>query len=191
MAGPIAATRGSGPARAAASSRAPFALVTTTQSYAGDVDRLVAERLDRDQRAVDDLVPELLEPRHEILRLPSGRVTTILHRRERRAAPPRAPPGRRPLRRSIQVPSSAAISAVSVAPSWWAATGARQPPPISATHRRSASTRSPRLGVVDRGATSSSSPARTCSASAPWPGLGQHHVRIEPLPDLAPEPQPV
>ena len=36
---------------------------------AGDVDRLVAERLDLDQRADDDLVPERLEPPRELVRL--------------------------------------------------------------------------------------------------------------------------
>ena len=39
--------------------------------------------------------------------------------------------GSSPLRRSIQRPSSSATSAVSRSPSWYAATGARQPPPIA------------------------------------------------------------
>ena len=72
VAGPIAATRAALPCIRRASSRAPFGLVTTTQSYTADVDRLVAERLDLDQRAEDDVVPERLEPRDELLGLPPG-----------------------------------------------------------------------------------------------------------------------
>ena len=149
---------------------------------AGDVDRLVAERLDRDQRAVDDLVAEPLEPRTRSCSWPSGRVTTILIARAGSSSAASAA-GSSPERRSIQVPSSAAIRAVSVAPSWWAATGARQPPPISATHRRSASTRCVRLAVVD--ARDELLLARPhLQGERALPRLGQHQRGVEPEPDL-------
>ena len=52
---------------------------------AGDVDRIVAERLDLDQRAAHDLVPERLDAAASSSSWPGGRVTTILTRRRRGA----------------------------------------------------------------------------------------------------------
>ena len=87
-------------------------------------------------------------------------------------------------------PSSAATSAVSVEPSWYAATGARQPPPIANTHARSASTRRARLRVVDRRDELLLADTHLQRQRA-LARLGQQLLRLEALPDLVPEPEPV
>src|SRR4051794_2942767 len=79
--------------------------------------------------------------------------------------------GSSPARRSTHRPSGSATRAVRILPSWWAAIGARQPPPIVATTARSAPTRRA-VSSSPAAETSSSSPARTWSASAPWPASG-------------------
>src|SRR5439155_10915376 len=130
-----------------------------------DVDWLL-ERLDLDQRALDDFVPELLEPRGERARLLTRARDDDSHDGASARSSSASATGSSPVRRSIQAPSGSATSAVSVRPSWWAAIGARQPPPIAATQARSAPTRRCVSGS-SASATSSSSPARTWSASAP------------------------
>src|SRR6185503_8514826 len=105
-----------------------------------EVDRLVAERLGRDQGANGDLVPELVEPGDERIGPPVRARDDDPHERKGASSAATAS-GSSPCRRSSQRPSSSATSAVSTAPSWYAATGARQPPPIRATQARSASTR--------------------------------------------------
>src|SRR5207253_8776113 len=104
------------------------------------VDRVVAEGLDPDERTANDFVAERLELRNERVGLSLRARDHDLHRASAASASPSAT-GSSPLSRSSQEPSSAAIKAVSVTPSWYAATGARQPPPTAATAARSASTR--------------------------------------------------
>ena len=103
---------------------------------------------------------------------PGARVTTTLIFRQR--APGARGQARRDRRRDgarSSAPSSSAMSASSTSPSWYAATGARQPPPTAATHARSAATLR-RVSASSAAATSSSSPSRTWSASEPWPASG-------------------
>src|SRR5687768_1958414 len=132
---------------------------------AADLDRPVPQRLHRDERADLHLVPERFEALDELTFLPARprdhdpHGTTASNERATSSASV-------PLRRSTHPPFPSARSAVYVVPSWSAATGARHPPPMSATQRRSASTRR-RVSPSSARATSSSSPARTCSASAP------------------------
>ena len=182
---------------------------------------VVAERLDLDQRALDDLAPERLEPRDErpgLRARPRRRPHARRHgatRPARRAPfggrdvpyrnarasphvsvhgfvptrPPRARARARPRHRVVAVgarPSAvlAAISAVSIVPSWCAATGARHPPPIAATHARSASTRRRVSGSSARGDALLLARAHLQRERA-LAGLGQQLLRVEAMPDLA------
>src|SRR5207302_10983632 len=104
------------------------------------VDRLVADRVDPDQRTPHNIVTERFEAGDELVGLTVGTGDDDLHRSRAASSRPSAT-GSSPVRRSSHEPSSAAISPVSVTPSWYAATGARQPPPTAATAARSASTR--------------------------------------------------
>ena len=96
--------------------------------------------------------------------------------------------GSSPVRRSIQAPCSSATSPVSVAPSWKAATGARQPPPTSA---RSGAPPRPACASPDRPRPPPMlPPRRTCSASD-LPRLGEQLGRLEAAADLGLEAEPV
>src|SRR5688572_14371730 len=130
--------------------------------------------LDRHERAGFDLEALFLERCSERSRQGVRRREDDLHARSDAVAArssSASASGSSPVRRSTHAPSSSAISAVSTPPSWCAAMGARQPPPILATHARSASTRR-RVSASSAAPTSSSSPARTWSATAPWPASG-------------------
>ena len=83
VAAPIAATRSACRAMRRRSSRAPFDARHDHPVVAGDVDGLVAERLDLDERAVDDLVAERLEPAGELLLLPARPRDDDPHEHER------------------------------------------------------------------------------------------------------------
>ena len=87
---------------------------------AGAVDRLVGGADDLDQRALDDVVPERLDPADERLRLGAGTGDDDLHAARAAASAissSASASGSEPLRRSTQLPSSAATSAVSDPPS--------------------------------------------------------------------------
>ena len=114
---------------------------------AGTVDRFVRRALDLDQRALHHLEPRALERLDERLRLRARSGDDRLHFASATSSCASAT-GSSPLRRSTHAPSSSAISACSVAPSWCAATGARQPAPIVATHSRSGSTLRARRRVI-------------------------------------------
>src|ERR687897_2204114 len=137
-----------------------------------ELDRLVAERLHGDEGLAHDVMSLGSERLRELLVATFRPRQEDPHRASARSSAASAA-GSFPERRSIQLPSSAATSAVSVVPSWWAATGARHPPPIVATQARSASTRR-LVSVSSAPATGCSSPARTWSARAPWPASGNN-----------------
>ena len=154
-----------------------------------EVDRLVAERLDRDQRHALRLVTRLAECAGKLLVASLRPGQQDPHGTSASSSCPRRT-GSSPVLRSTQLPSSAATSAVSFSPSWWAATGARQPPPTAATHARSASTR--RLVSAWSAWATWRLLARTnLQRERALPRLRKQLVRLEATADLASEAQAV
>src|ERR671923_808167 len=158
----IAGVRRPSPAKA----RAADGEASTTRSASGTV----SGRSSRVRRLADDFVARRAERVRELL-VPALRPREQDPQGTSATSSAASATGSSPVRRSIQLPSSAATSAVRIVPSWCAATGARHPPPIAATHARSASTRR-RVSASSACSTAPSSPARTCNASAPCPASG-------------------
>src|SRR6185437_9589705 len=96
-----------------------------------EVDRPRLHHLDLDQRPDHDLVAERAQPAGELLVPPLGPGQD--DRAASRTSSSPSATGSSPDRRSTQRPSSSAIRATRVDPSWCAATGARHPPPTAAT----------------------------------------------------------
>ena len=182
VAGPIAATRGIAP-RPTRSSRAPLALVTTTQSYPATSIGSSPSGSTRSAGS-DDLVAERLEPGDSSCSWPSGRVTTTSSASGISSAASVA--GSRPVRRSTQVPSSAAISAVRRS-----RRGTRRPERDNRPDERHTAP----LGLDPRRVSGRRRARRDLLAGAylqgerSLTGLGQHHLRVEPEPDLVSRPK--
>src|SRR3954451_16084702 len=105
----------------------------TSQSYPDPAiprldDRRIRDPHDSDQRTLDNVVPERLEPLDERARLRSRTRDDHLHAAraaEMATSSVATASVSSPERRSSHDPSSAATIAVRTTPSWWAATGAR------------------------------------------------------------------
>ena len=185
--GPTAATRGSGPLARRTSSRGPVRARHDHPVVALDVDRVVRSARSRSTGTRRPRGPAPRGARRAARPAPRGRVTTTFTRRGAASSDASAT-GSSPVRRSTQRPSGSATSAVSVSPSWWAAIGARQPPPIAATQARSSldpARASPRRRAPPRGAPRR---ARTWSASAPWPASGSSSSGSKRWPISPPSP---
>ena len=141
----------------------------------------------------DDVVTQLPRARATSVAAPGPRrasTTIFTGLSGQRRAPRRARPGRSP--DAALEPGAVFVSDErrQHVPSWWAATGARQPPPIEGDAARARPRPAPRLAVV---------PARDeilltdahLQRQRTLPGLGQHHLGVEPEPDLGVEPEPV
>ena len=126
---------------------------------------------------------ERLEPRGERLGLRVGAGDDDFTARARRARGRARRDRRRCAARATSRPRRRSAP-VSVVPSWYAATGARQPPPTAATHRALGLDAAPRLGVVGGGDEMLLARAHLKRERA-LRRLRQELVRVEAVADLA------
>ena len=192
VASPIAAIRGSLPRPPPRELDGAVRTRDDDPVVAVEVDRAVVDGLDLDQRAEHRLEAFDAQRGEEWFRLRARASDDHAHVRRRRTASAR-PRLRRDRNRSAARASCRPRlrrDAVKRSPSWYAATGARQPPPITATQARSISTRRPRLAVVcSRDEVLLAGAHLQCERALP--GLRQELVGLEPMTDLGSEPEPV